>query len=255
MLQLKSNFLWLKNMIKKVVIAAAGRGTRMKQITNNIPKPLIKVLGKPFLYYLLENFKKAGYKEFFIVTGHKSEKIEEFIQSYDPKIKTINQFKTLGLKEYGTACPIKCVEPYIGNENFVAVYGDNLYSPRDMKSFNIDDNYIYAGGLKHFHPEKYGILITQNGFVKEIIEKPTKPTTNLINCGFYKFTPEIFKAVKKVKKSKRGEYELTDAVSLLAKKGKVKVKMIKDFWLDFGNLSDISKVTRFLKKYKVGDKI
>lgn len=235
-------------MIKKVVIAAAGRGTRMKNLTKNKPKHLIKILGKPFLYYLLENFKKAGYKEFYVVVGYYSEAIEEFLKEYDSTIKTVNQFKILGEKKYGTACAIKCVKNFIGQENFITMYGDNLYSPNDMKSFNIDDKFCYAGGLLHPHPEKYGILISRDEFLEKIIEKPKKPKTNLINCGFYKFTPEIFGAINKIKLSPRGEYELTDAVSLLARQKKVKVKMVRDYWLDFGKPSDIPKLTKFLKK-------
>lgn len=241
-------------MIKKVIIAAAGRGTRMKHLTKDKPKHLIKILGKPFLYYLLENFKKAGYKEFFVVVGYRFEAICEFLKKYDcaspkagPKIKIINQFKIFGEKEYGTACAIKCLKDYLKDDSFIAMYGDNLYSSRDMAAFNIDDKFCYVGGFLHPHPEKYGILITRDGFVERIIEKPKDPSTNLINCGFYKFTPEIFSAIEKVKLSPRGEYELTDAVSILAAQKKVKVRMLKDYWLDFGKPPDIPKITKFLK--------
>lgn len=235
-------------MIKKVVIAAAGRGTRMARLTRYQPKSMIKILGKPFLYYLLENFKKAGYREFYVVVGYQSEAIEKFLKEYDRDIKIVNQFKIIGENEYGTASAIKSIRDFIKDENFVAMYGDNLYSPRDMSAFNIDDEYCYAGGLIHSHPEKYGVLITGNEFLKKIIEKPKKPQTNLINCGFYKFTPDIFSAIDKIKLSPRGEYELTDAVSILARQKKVKVKIIRDFWLDFGKPSDISKITEFIKE-------
>jgi dTDP-glucose pyrophosphorylase len=235
----------------KVVIAAAGRGTRMKHLTNNKPKHIIKILGRPFLYYLLENFKKAGYKEFCAVVGYQAEAICSFLEKYDPAIKIINQFKVLGEEEYGTACAIKCVRDFVKNKNFIAMYGDNLYSPYDMKSFNVNNKYCYAGGLLHPHPEKYGILLTHGEFLEKIIEKPKNPATNLINCGFYKFTFDIFRAIKKIRLSKRGEYELTDAVSILADQKKVKVKMIKDYWLDFGRLADISRLTKFLKTKKI----
>jgi dTDP-glucose pyrophosphorylase len=69
----------------------------------------------------------------------------------------------------------------------------------------------------------------------------------LINTGLYKFTPEVFDKIGKIKKSPRGEYELTDVISLLAKKKKVKVKIIQDYWHDFGNPGDVIKLSRFLK--------
>jgi len=234
-------------MIKKVVIAAAGRGTRMLHLTNNKPKQIIKVQEKPFLGYLLDNIFKAGYKEVIIVVGYKGEKIKEYVnEERKEKIKVINQYEVLGDKEYGTLCPLKCVKDI--NENFLMVCGDNLYSPKDLKAFNVDDNYNYIGGFEHSHPEKYGVLVSSNGFLKNIVEKPKKDLGNLINTGLYKFTPEIFSKIPKVKVSPRGEYELTDAISLLAEEKKVKIKKIEDYWLDFGNPADIMRVSRFFKQ-------
>ena len=122
---------------------------------------------------------------------------------------------------------------------------------------NIDDNYNYAAGLLHNHPEKYGVLIEDgDDFLEKIIEKPKEYVGNLINAGLYKFTPDIFKNISQIKKSPRGEYEITDAISYLAKNKKVKIKKIKDCWIDFGNPGDVLKFSNFLKNggYKVGAK-
>jgi len=112
---------------------------------------------------------------------------------------------------------------------------------------NIEDGYTYIAGFYHRHPEKYGVLFADDGFLEKIVEKPKEHIGNLINTGLYKFTPEIFEAVNKIKPSVRGEYELTDAVTLLAGKKKVKIKQIQDYWLDFGNPGDIIKICRFLE--------
>ena len=233
-------------MIKKVVIAAAGQGTRMLHLTKNKSKHLIKVQKKPFLSYLLDNLIKAGYKDLILIIGYKEEVTRDFLKKYKYKIQAISQFEVLKKEEYGTLCPLKCVKGII-KENFLMVYGDNLYSSKDLRAFNIDDNYNYVAGFQHEHPEKYGVLISNNGFLKEIIEKPKKHVGNLINTGLYKFTPEIFDKISQVHLSPRREYELTDAITLLAKEKKVKIKKIKDYWLDFGNPADILKVSRFLK--------
>lgn len=236
-------------MVKKVIISAAGRGTRMKELTKDIPKPMLSVRGKPFLYYLVENLKKAGFEEFIVITGYKGEKVEEFIKEYDEEIKMVNQFETLGEEKYGTACPLLCVEKLINDDNFVSVNGDNLYSPRDLESFRIDDDYCYIAGLKGKDPKKYGALITdKNDFLVEIKEKPEKYYSDLVNINLFKFTPEIFAAVKEVGKSKRGEYEITDAVSILAQEKKVKLKVMQDYWLDFGSPEDIPVVEKFVEK-------
>lgn len=239
-------------MPKKVVIAAAGQGTRMLHLTKYKPKQLIEIQKKPFLAYLLDNLLKAGYKDLILVAGFRADLMKEFLDKYGYKATLVNQFEILGPKEkeYGTLCPLKCVKDIVGKENFIAIYGDNLYSVKDLQALNIDDDYNYVAGFLHQQPDRYGVLLCDNGFLKEIIEKPKEYVGNLINTGLYKFTPEVFDKVPQVKLSPRGEYELTDALTLLAKEGKVKTKKIQDYWLDFGNPADIIKFAQFLKASK-----
>lgn len=239
-------------MIKKVVIAAAGQGTRMLHLTKNKSKHLIKVRKKPFLAYVLDNILKAGYKDLILVVGYTEELMRKFLKEYGYKATVVNQFEILGGKEkiYGTACPLMCVEDILKDKQFLFICGDNLYSVDDLKEMQKDDGYNYVAGLVHKNPEKYGVLVTDNGFLKEIIEKPKEYIGDLINTGMYKFTPEVFDKLSKIKKSPRGEYEITDVITLLAKEKKVKVRKIEDYWLDFGNPADIIKLSRFLKTSK-----
>jgi bifunctional UDP-N-acetylglucosamine pyrophosphorylase/glucosamine-1-phosphate N-acetyltransferase len=239
-------------MIKKVVISAAGRGTRMLDLSKYRPKHLIEVNGNPFLYYLLSNLKKAGLEEMIMVIGYKKEVMEEFIEKHQGEfnITVVNQFDKLGDK-YGTACPIECISDLI-EENFISVNGDNLYSPEDLKKMMVDDDFIYVAGLKHSEPEKYGVLIPDGeDFLEKIIEKPKEPVGDLVNIGLYKFTPDISRAVKRVNLSVRGEYELTDAISFLAQEKKVKIKEANGYWLDFGKPADIETIEKFLKEGKL----
>ncbi len=238
-------------MLSKVLISAAGRGTRMLHLSKDRPKHLIEINGRPFLYYLFKNLKEAGFSDFILVVGYKKEMMDEFVKNYqnDFKIQIINQFEILGEGKIGTALPLQCVKELVGSENFLAVYGDNLYSVNDLKALNIDDNYNYVAGLYHPHPEKYGVLIRDGeDFLEKIIEKPTTFVGNLINTGLYKFTPEIFAKLPLINLSPRGEYELTDAITMLAKEKKVKIKEIKNFWLDFGKPEDVQTISEFLNK-------
>jgi len=247
-------------MVNKVVIAAAGQGTRMLELSKDRPKHLIEVKNRPFISYLLDNLLLAGYKELILVVGFKVDLMEGFVKDYTApngigsnsyKIKIINQCDILGPKEkeYGTACPVKCVENIINQDSFLYLYGDNLFSVEDLKSMNIDDGFCYVGGLKHDNPEKYGVLIRDGeDFLEEIIEKPKDFVGDLINAGLYKFTHDVFEKIIKIKKSVRGEYEITDAISMLAEEKKVKIKIIKDFWQDFGNPEDVKKVSNFLNE-------
>ncbi|MCX6719623.1 MAG: sugar phosphate nucleotidyltransferase, partial [Candidatus Staskawiczbacteria bacterium] len=85
-------------------------------------------------------------------------------------------------------------------------------------------------------------------FLEKIIEKPKEFVGDLINAGLYKFTPEVFGKISEIKKSPRGEYEITDVITLLAEAKRVKIKKIKDYWHDFGNPDDVQKLTKFLEK-------
>jgi dTDP-glucose pyrophosphorylase len=239
--------------INKVVIAAAGQGTRMLELSKEKSKHLICVNDKPFLAYLLDNIYKAGYQEVILVVGYEAQLMEKFLKDFNYNAKVVNQFEILGPKEkeYGTACPIKCVKDSIGQENFIYLVGDNFYTVKDLEQMNIDDNFCYVAGLKHKEPEKFGVLIPDgDDFLEEIIEKPKEFVGDLVNTSLYKFTPDIFNKVFEIEKSPRGEYEITDAITKLAKEKKVKIKKINNFWMDFGRPEDIQKFCKFLNENK-----
>ena len=237
----------------------------MLELSKDKSKHLISVQNKPFLAYLLDNILRAGYKEIILVVGYREDMIKEFLKSYkfdgaDFDIKIVNQFDILGPKEkeYGTACPIKCVKDLIKDESFVSLCGDNFYAVEDLKAMNIDDGFCYIAGIKQEHPEKYGVLIEDgDDFLEKIIEKPKDFVGDLVNTSLYKFTPDIFEKVFQIEKSPRGEYEITDAVSLLAKEKKVKIKKINNFWMDFGRPEDVEKLSKFLAdgNIKTGAKV
>lgn len=228
----------------KAVIMAAGKGVRMLPLTENIPKVLVEVAGKPFLYYLLRNLQKAGFAEFGLIVGYKKEQFPFFLKKYGFKAELIAQKEQLG-----TGHAVLQAEKFAGNENFIVLGGDNLWSPEDFNRIAKNDNFCYVSGLKSNNPERYGVLILKNKeFLEKIHEKPKEYVGDLINTGLYKFTPEIFTALKKIGKSPRGEYELTDAISILAKENKVKVVKLRNYWLDLGCIEDIKRIEDFFKK-------
>ena len=114
-------------------------------------------------------------------------------------------------------------------------------------NFYIDDDYCYIAGLSHEEPQSYGVLeVDEKGLLRGIVEKPKEYVGNLINTGLYKFTSDVFKYLDQISLSPRGEYELTDVVDILAKKGKMKVKDLRGIWLDFGKPQDITKAEEYL---------
>ncbi|MBD3355351.1 NTP transferase domain-containing protein [Candidatus Woesearchaeota archaeon] len=228
----------------KAVIMAAGKGTRMLPLTKTTPKVLIKINNKPFLHYVIENLKKAGFTEFGIIAGYLKEQIYDFIDKNNINAKIIEQ-----TEQKGTGHAVMRAKSFCKDEDFIVLGGDNLFSVKDLKAINKEDDFCYAVG-KEMQKDlsKYGVFVIENDILKKIEEKPEIPPSNIINIGLYKFTSDIWEALDQIKLSPREEYELTDAITILAKKGKVKVLKLKDYWLDLGCKEDIPKVEAFLKK-------
>jgi len=219
----------------------AGKGTRMRPITEKYAKPMIEINEKPFLSYLIENLQKAGFDEFCFVVHYKKEQIINYVKKLKISAVFVDQ-----PEQKGTADAVRYAKNFVGKDNFLLVPGDNLYSSEDFKDCWKDDNLNYIKGFEVENPNKYGVLIENNGFLEEIKEKPKEFVGNLINTGLIKLTPEIFEAIEKIEVSPRGELELTDALTLLAKEKKVRVLKIKDYWKDLGQPDDILKIGDFL---------
>ncbi len=223
---------------------AAGKGIRMLPLTEKVPKVLVEINGKPFLYYVLKNLQVAGYDDIGIVVGYKKEKFQEFLKKYPEfKVTLIKQ-----TQQKGTGHAVMQAREFTEDEDFVVLGGDNLWSPSDLEAMLKQDNFCYVAGIKVDDPQKYGVLVAKNSGLVRIVEKPTKFVGNLINTGLYKFTPEIYQALEKIKESERGEYELTDSITLLAQQNKVYVIKVKVYWIDLGSKEDIPKVSEALKK-------
>ncbi len=228
----------------KAVLLAAGEGVRLQPITSTRPKHLIKVGGKPILQYCLEAIKKAGLTEAIIVTQYMSEAIQEYFgdgKNLGLKLSYVKQ-KTL----LGTGNAAATAEPYI-DDLVVLVYGDLLFAPsvveEAVKVFKAKEPRAVISAVPVDRPEDYGILEFDGEKVKRIVEKPAagKTPSNLANAGVYVFTKEIFDRIKKTKASVRGEWELTDALTLLAEEGKTVLasKISKDDWFDVGRPWDL----------------
>lgn len=227
----------------KAIVLAAGKGIRMLPLTEYTPKPMIEVNGRPFLAFLLNEMKKAGIREkdIGIVVGYKKEKMEEFAKKIAPHATLIEQKDLLG-----TGHAVLAAKHFVGEENFLVINGDNFYDATDIEKFIIDDEFSYVAGFHHDEPQRYGVLVMDEDKLVRIMEKPKERIGDLINAGLYKFTPLIFPELAKIKKSERGEHELTDAITSIAEKGQAIVIEI-DTWLDLGKIDDVEKIGAFLK--------
>jgi UDP-N-acetylglucosamine diphosphorylase / glucose-1-phosphate thymidylyltransferase / UDP-N-acetylgalactosamine diphosphorylase / glucosamine-1-phosphate N-acetyltransferase / galactosamine-1-phosphate N-acetyltransferase len=229
----------------KAVLLAAGAGERLMPITATRPKHLIKVAGKPILQYCLEAVKNAGINEAIIVTHYKGDAIRNYFgdgEKLGLKLTYVEQKAILGT---GNAAEV--AEPYIESE-FVLIYGDLLFGQDAIKEVvSLFKKQKPAAVIAYVHvdkPENYGIIEQdKEGKVKRIVEKPKtgKAPSNLANAGVYAFSKDVFDKIKQTKTSKRGEWELTDAITLLAQEGKTVLakQLDKADWFDVGRPWDL----------------
>lgn len=227
--------------IMKCAILAAGKGTRMLPLTENVPKPLVEVNGRPFLYYVLENLNKAGFDDIAIIIGHRGEMIKDWALEAGEEITFIEQ-----KEQRGTGDAIGLLRDWSGEDDFVVLMGDNLYSPKDLKKLKEGEGFHYISAIKG-DSRAFGELEVEGGFLVKIREKPEEVISGLINTGAYKFTKEIYGAIGNLEVSERGEYEITDALTELAGKGRVKVLGFEDYWVNFGSIEDFKSVEEFVR--------
>ncbi|MDD2870537.1 MAG: sugar phosphate nucleotidyltransferase [Candidatus Gracilibacteria bacterium] len=194
----------------KAIILAAGEGTRLRPLTNTIPKPLIKICGKTILEHNLEIMYKY-LDEIIIIVKYKKEKIQEHLGNNYKGVKIV--YKEQG-EDKGTGAAIRGLQ---SDTDVIIINGDTIFDKKDVEKLI---NYAGFGVLikKVNDPEKYGIFkLDYRGYIKEIIEKPKEYVGNLANLGMYKFDAKIIEFAENIRISARGEYEITDAINDFAK--------------------------------------
>ncbi|MBI4090265.1 MAG: NTP transferase domain-containing protein [Candidatus Kerfeldbacteria bacterium] len=231
-------------MTNVVVIMAAGRGTRMGELTADRPKHLLQVLGRPFLDHTLDRLRAAGFREIIIITGHKNHVFAPYERMTDIRLVEQRQLHD----RYGTAAAVETVKSLIGNRTFAVVAGDNMYSVDDLRKITVDSPHLWVGGFRTAAWKGMGILkLKPDGYLDRIVEKPETFIGDLANASIYLFTPKIFTAIESISPSPRGEYEITDAINQVAAREPVNVFELEDRWLDLTKPEDIEKIERALR--------
>jgi len=222
--------------IAKAVLLAAGRGTRMRDLTETLPKPMLEVRGKPVLQHIVEGLRDTGLTNLLIVVGWRADAVKEFFGD-GSKLGVSIQYETQTVQD-GTGRVVALARDFVGGDPFVLSYGDILIAPQNYG--RICDA---LNGAEAVISVKRSDDVSQGGavFVNEKFEltdlrekpKPGEPTSPWYNAGIYAFRPSIFAYIAKLRPSPRGEYELTDAVRDLALAGKkVQALEIAGDWED-----------------------
>ena len=210
----------------QAVILAAGKSTRTYPLTVSRPKPLLKVCGKTLLEWNLDALT-GTVKEVIIVIGYKKQMI---LDHYDNVIRA--KYKSLKIEfveqkeQLGTGHAVLQVKDKVKGK-FILMMGDDVYSKADVEKCAAHKKCILARKVKD--ASKFGVLILdEKGKVKDMIEKPSIPVSNLANCALYVLDDSIFDKLEKLKKSERGEYEITDGLN----------KMFRDGYFDYEEAAD-----------------
>ncbi|HET7322829.1 MAG TPA: UTP--glucose-1-phosphate uridylyltransferase AglF [Halococcus sp.] len=234
----------------KAVVIAAGEGTRLRPLTEDKPKGMVEIRGKPILTHCFERLVELGASELLVIVGYKKESIISFFgdEFGGVPITYTHQREPLGL-----AHALLTTEEHI-TEDFMVMLGDNIFCANlaDVVSRQREDRADAAFLVEEVPIEeasRYGVCDTNDyGEVTDVLEKPDDPPTNLVLTGFYTFSPAIFYACHLVQPSDRGEYELSEAVDLLLRSGRTIDAIRMDGWrIDVGYPEDRDEAERRLQ--------
>ena len=239
-------------MVLKGIILAGGTGSRLKPLTSVTNKHLLPVYNKPMIYYPIEMLKSAGVKDILVITGtHHAGAIFQLLGSgkdFDVKFTYRVQDEAGGIPS-----AIALAEDFVGKDKFISINGDNIVF-ESLKPFaeqfekgNAEMQILLYNGTKE-EAKKSGVAVLEGKKVMQVIEKPEQPPSNSIIIGIYFMNPSVFKTIKELKPSARGETEITDVQRHYLEQEKLSAATLKGNWLDAGDFEDLLNANLETKK-------
>ena len=234
--------------ITKAVLLAAGRGTRMRNLTEALPKPMLAVRGKPVLQHIVDGLGARGLTNLLVVVGWRAEMVKDFFgdgSNFGVRI----QYATQTVQD-GTGRVVALALDFVGPDPFLLSYGDILVAPKNYQRIchALDDAEAVISVKRSDDVSQGGAVFVNDRFqLVDLREKPRpgEPTSPWYNAGIYAFRPSIFDFIAKLEPSPRGEYELTDAVRNLALAGKkVQALEIAGDWADVRDPEILAQLNR-----------
>ena len=230
----------------KVIIPLAGKGTRLRPHTHLVPKPMLKIAGKPVMAYILEDLERlGGVEQVIYVTGHLKEKVEKYART---QFKLPAAFVEQTVQD-GTAGAVKLAQPYV-DQDVLIIFVDTIFET-DLSVIKTTDadGIIWVKEVEDY--QRFGVVVTdKDGNMTKIVEKPDTPISKRANIGLYyvknwKLLYEGIDWTLKQPKNK-GEYYLTDAFQYMIDKG-AKLKVIDvEGWYDAGKLDTLLETNKIV---------
>lgn len=236
--------------MKKAVVLAAGKGVRLKPFTNTRPKHLIPIAGAPIIAHCLNAIGSVGIESALIVAHYMIEKLKAFLGDAYANIK-LTYLDQGGV--YGTAHAASLAKDFVGDEDFLLIYGDVAFDYEILKvlvrKHEEEKPDLTIATAYSPRPQDFGVVVVDGDRLICVKEKPEQEVgTPLVNCGIYVTSPYLLKLAEKTPLSERGEYELTHAINQLVKRGGVAlvVRVGEDSWVDVGRPWNILDANRLL---------
>jgi glucose-1-phosphate thymidylyltransferase len=202
----------------KGIILCAGRGTRMQPFTYTLPKTLLPVMNRSLLDHGIDMLRAVGIQEIGVVIHPSQTAIVDHLAAvhHDANIQLLKQTDPLGI-----AHALRSTQKFVGQESFILLLGDNLFTEKlDTLVQSSEGGRKSSLLLKRVpNPQEFGIALIEKDRIIKLEEKPAVPKSDLAVMGAYLFEPSIFEAIYAIKPSKRGEYEITDAIQWLIDHG------------------------------------
>ena len=239
-------------MIKKAIILAGGRGTRMSPLTKAVNKQLLPIYDKPLIFYPLSILMLSKIKDILIIVNkgqlNQYKKILPNGDNLGIKITYKEQNHPRGLPD-----AFLIGEKFINNQNVALILGDNFFYGQNLSSKLLKCTKLKKGAKVILHkvikPELYGVAkVNKTGTIKLLKEKPKKFISDLAITGLYFFDKKVVEYAKKLKPSNRKELEITDLLNIYCKKKQLKSDILGrgGAWLDTGSIEDFYKTSAFV---------
>tara|TARA_B100000902_G_scaffold325201_1_gene319714 strand:- start:2226 stop:3092 length:867 start_codon:yes stop_codon:yes gene_type:complete len=239
-------------MIKKGIILAGGKGTRMSPLTKAVNKQLLPIYDKPLIFYPLSILMLSKIKDILIIVNkgqlEQYKKILPNGNNLGIKITYLEQSKPRGLPD-----AFVIGEKFIGKENVAMILGDNFFYGQNLSRLLLKNTKLSKGARVVLHkvvkPELFGIAkVNKQQKITQIKEKPKKFFSDLAITGLYFFDNKVVNYSKKLKPSKRGEVEIVDLLNFYKSQNQLSADLIGrgGAWLDTGSMDDFYKTSAFV---------
>ena len=219
-------------MIKNALILAAGKGSRMWPLSENVPKPLLPLGGLPIIERQIQELISVGVKELYILIGYRMKEISDYL---DNTKLDININYIVQEQQNGTGHAVNQAKGKIRGD-FYCLNGDIIIDKENLKNLRENQGKLTMMVTKVPDGSNFGVVESKNGHLVSITEKGINGES-MINAGIFLFNEKIFAAIDGIEKSIRGEYELTDALESIA--DQIHVLDYKGIWKDIGNPWDL----------------